>query len=118
MRSHTALLGLKRIGWPLIALTVSCLIAGIVGMSHTNFEVIVFKFLIFCPSLILVHLSRKMMFPYIDLRNYVDYNFNAPARTSEGQGQIVLGWYILRSAVVLGVFLYYVVLTYALTQAI
>jgi hypothetical protein len=48
------------------------MIAGIVGISRTNLEVVIFKFLIFCPSLMLVHLSRKVMFPYIDLEKMID----------------------------------------------
>jgi hypothetical protein len=98
---------IKRLSWPLLFGAVSLILALFVGISRTNLEVVIFKFLIFCPSLMLVHLSRKVMFPYIDLE-----------RTIDAYDEDTLQDGIRDAAVILGVFLYYVVLTYALTQAI
>ena len=97
---------LKRLIWPIIFFAVSLLITLIVGISRTNLEVVVFKFLIFCPSVVLVHLARKTLFPYIDLEEFIHpWDRHESHATRD-------------AAVILGVFLFYVVLIYALTQAI
>jgi hypothetical protein len=97
MNSH-----LKRLSWPLLVGVASLLIAGIVGISFTNIEVIIFKFLVFCPAVMLVHLTRKVLFPYIDLEELIH-----TADTTRAS-----------AAAVIGVFLFYVGCIYALTQAI
>jgi len=102
---------LRRLSWPLGFLAVSLGLAWVVGISRTNLEVIIFKFLVFCPSVILVHLSRKVLFPYIDLKKHLD-------RFARCSGIAMTAAAIVDGSVILGVFLYYVVLIYALTQAI
>jgi GTPase involved in cell partitioning and DNA repair len=94
---------LKRVASPIIVGLIAVCIAFLASISRANFEVVVFKFLIFCPALTLVHVSRKLMFPYIDLGKLI----RGPARNTPGG-----------AATIAGVFLYYVILTYALTQAI
>jgi len=91
---------LKRLSWPILIFLVCVLVASRVGMSQANFEVIIFKYLIFCPSVVLVHLSRKQLFPYVDMQGLIK-------RTDVGG-----------AAWTLGLFLFYTVLIYALTQAI
>jgi len=94
---------LKRLSWPMAFFIVAMLITVAVGISLTNLEVIVFKFLVFCPAVILVHLTRKTLFPYIDLQALLEER-DAMERTS--------------AAAVFGVFMFYVVSIYALTQTI
>jgi hypothetical protein len=95
---------LKRIASPILIGAVALLIALAFNVSRTNLETVVFKFLIFCPSIALVHVSRRMMFPYINLGRLVREADEIPSS--------------VRAATIAGVFLYYAILTYALTQAI
>lgn len=98
---------IKRLRLEIAVLVLAVFAAWMFGISRSNIEVIVFKFLVFCPAVIVVHSSRRMLFPYLDF------------------GQVLLGegrWTKtpanVRASIVLGVFLYYAVLIYALTQAI
>lgn len=76
------------------------LIALSLHISQTNIELVVFKFLIFCPAVLLVHAIRKTLFPYVDLKDLIDGNDCVDAAT------------------VLGVFLFYIGMTYILVSAI
>ena len=86
---------LKRLSWPILIFLVCVLVASRVGMSQANFEVIIFKYLIFCPSVVLVHLSRKQLFPYVDMAvvvyvagRYVDISRTAIKTTIEHSQQV------------------------------
>lgn len=97
----------KRLRWELLATVLTIAVVMIAGISRANVEAVVFKFLVFCPAVILVHLSRSALFPYIDLKSVMtgaDGWKNQPVN--------------LRAAVILSVFAYYVGLIYALTQSL
>lgn len=91
---------LGRTGLLSIVWLATLLIALSLHISQTNIELVIFKFLIFCPALLLVHVARKTMFPYVDLKDLIDGNDSTDAAT------------------VLGVFLFYVGMTYILVSAI
>lgn len=88
---------LKRIGWPILVGILSLLVAFHVGISQANLETILFKFLVFCPALVLVHSSRRTLFPYIDISMAVDQR---------------------RDLIVLAMILYYIGMAYVLTAVI
>ena len=91
----------KRLLWPVLFGAAAWVLGATVGISRGNMEVVLFKFMIFCPSVVLVHLTRKTLFPYIDLEQLI-----------YGEKNHQFG------AAVLGIFLFYTILIYALTQAI
>lgn len=99
---------LKRLVWPIIGGIFALGFALALGVQTHQLEAVVFKFLIFCPSLALVHLSRIALFPYIDLSFCVAHVLRDAAIPAA----------IRDAAVTLGVFLYYVGMTAILVGAI
>lgn len=97
---------LGRTGIPLWIAGVAFAIALLLGISKTNMEVILFKFMIFCPAVALTHAIRLTLFPYIDLSDVYDSVIKSKDEQIDAA--------ILFSAIV---FLY-VALTYTLVSAI
>lgn len=96
----------KRLSVPLIVLVVASVLAYDIGLSRGNLEVIVYKFIVFCASLCVVHLSRKALFPYIDLSRLCDIRKD-PGGLPYGMEYISLA-----------VFAYYIGMTYILTAVL
>ena len=110
---ETAWAELQRLRWELLVLCACLTVAWFVGMSRANYEVLIYKFLIYTPALILVHSSRRVLFPYIDIKAVM------LGTTSERDGVSWKGKSAnVRAAVVLFMAAWYVGLTSALTQAI
>lgn len=108
---------LSRLSWPTLAFLVASLVAfGIIGISRANLEVILFKFLVFCPALVLVHLSRTKLFPYIDLSSL--YDETTPQDDTDDEGPSDLGFALKDVAFIIGTFAYYIGMTYILVSAI
>jgi hypothetical protein len=98
---------LKRIAAPLALFSVAAAFAYAVGISQANLEIIVFKFLIFPLALVTVHIARQHMFPYLDLETSVFFD-----------PDVTLSAAIKDAATILGVFFFYVGMTYVLVSAI
>ena len=95
---------LKRLGGPILLGLVTLLIALLVGISQANLEVILFKFLVFCPALVLIHISRKSLFPYMDLSEA----FERHGYVNEHRD----------AAIIIAAIIYYVGMAYVLTAVI
>lgn len=101
---------ITRLSWPIIGLILTSVIAfGFVGVSPANFETILFKFLVFCPALCLVHLSRKALFPYIDLGKLVQSVSSSNATYSRD---------LKDGCIIACTFAYYIGMTYVLTAVL
>lgn len=107
---------LARLSWPVLVALLTFFIAfGIVGISQANLEVVLFKFLVFCPALVLVHLSRRTLFPYIDLSQLI-VSTALKARSENDEGDLAFA--IKDAAAILATFAYYIGMTYVLTAVL
>lgn len=97
---------LGRTGVPLWTAGVILVLALIIGISKTNLEIILFKFLIFCPAVALVHAIRRTLFSYIDLSAV--YDKVVQSETDQTDAAIVFA----------AIVFLYVAFTYTLVSAI
>jgi hypothetical protein len=95
---------LKRLGAPVLIGLASLLLAARIGISQANLETILFKFLVFCPALMLVHITRIGLFPYMDLSEAMEREGYANEDRDRG--------------IILAAIIYYVGMTYVLTSTI
>ncbi len=96
---------LSRLRWELISAGACIAIAMLFGISLFNLGAIVFKFMVFSLAVILVHISRQFVFPYINLMALMFGSSRQPPVA-------------IRCTIIASTFFYYVGCVYALTQAI